>query len=293
VTEQLLGAKLAEGACAEIYAWGAGDSKVVKLAKPNTNLFALERELRHCHIAWRLGLSVPQPYDLVQANGRHGIVFARATGDTLLQKFAGYALSTASRPVPDAGPDYLEARTTARTLHLIHSKTSDDLPGQRASLERDIRRTDHLTDGEKDAVIGLLEALPHKRQLCHGDPNPGNFLLTEGGVVIVDWNNATLGNPEADLAEYVLMLRHARLPHGAPPEVVGLFEATREHSIRLFTTEYQSLTGIGEAEIDPWLGPIAARKLAADAITETERDALVSEVRQRLRQAGPDLPETR
>ena len=93
MTEQDLGAKLAEGACAEIYEWGPGGGKIVKLAKPNTNLFALERELRHCHIAWRLGLPVPQPYDLVQADGRHGIVLARASGQSLLQTFVANALS--------------------------------------------------------------------------------------------------------------------------------------------------------------------------------------------------------
>lgn len=281
MSEQLLGAKLAEGACAEIYAWGAND-QVVKLAKPNTNRFALERELRLCYIAWRLGLPVPQPYELVQADGRPGIVFARASGETLLQRFAAAALILAPGPVAAADRDHLNARTTAQALQLIHDKSSDAMPDQRVSLERDIRRTIHLTDREKDAVMSRLEALPRKRQLCHGDPNPGNFLLGAGGVIVIDWNNATLGNPEADLAEYVLMIRHARLPQGSPAQVVSLFEATREHSIRLFITEYQRLTGIGAAEIEPWMAPIAARKLAVDAIGDDEKDALIAEVRQRL-----------
>jgi len=282
VTEQGLGAKLAEGACAEIYEWGPGDDKIVKLAKPNTNLFALERELRHCHIAWRLGLPVPQPYDLVQADGRHGIVLARASEQSLLQSFVANALSMTPGHTSEPDQDPLQARTTARALHLIHSRTSDEMPSQHASLERDIRRTIHLTDREKDTVLALLDALPKRRQLCHGDPNPGNFLLTEDGVVVVDWSNATLGNPEADLAEYILMMRYAQLPRGMPQAAVSLFEARRDQSIRLFSAEYQSLTGIGAAEIEPWMAPIAARKLAADAISEGEKDALVAEVRRRL-----------
>lgn len=282
MTKQGLGAKLAEGACAEIYEWGPGDGQIVKLAKPNTNLFALERELRHCHIAYGLGLPVPQPYDLVEADGRHGIVLARASGQSLLQAFVANALSMTPRHASEPDQDPLQARVTARALHLIHSRTSDEMPSQPASLERDIRRTLHLTDREKDAVMGLLDAAPKRRQLCHGDPNPGNFLLTEGGVVVVDWNNATLGNPEADLAEYILMMRYAQLPRGMPQQAVSLFETSRDWSIRLFTTEYQKLTGIGAAEIEPWIAPIAARKLAADAISDAEKDALVAEVRRRL-----------
>jgi uncharacterized protein (TIGR02172 family) len=274
VTDGRLGEKLAEGACAEIFAWGSDGTQIVKVAKPNTNLFALQRELRHCHVAFRLGLPVPQPFDLVETDGRNGIVLERVVGESILQRFAAQALS------PDE--DCLHARTTARLLYRIHRQTADEVPEQHGSLERDIRRSEHLTDAEKDAVMALLEALPRKRQLCHGDPNPGNFLLRGDEVLVVDWNNATLGNPEADLAEYVLMLRYATLPAGAPPEVVRLFEASRESSIRMFIDEYQRLSGIGAAEIDAWIAPIAARKLAVDGINEAEKDQLAAEVRRRI-----------
>lgn len=288
VTDGRLGAKLAEGACAEIYEWGADGSKVVKVAKPNTNLFALQREHRLCQIAWQLGLPVPRPYDLVETGGRNGIVFERAAGESILQRFAALAMQQGQQL--EADRDCLDARATARTLSLIHGHTSDGLPAQRDSLERDIRRSVHLSDAEKDAVMDLLDQLPLKRQLCHGDPNPGNSLLAADKVIVVDWNNATEGNPEADLAEYVLMLRYATLPHGTTPEVVRLFEAARASSIRQFIEEYQSLTGIGAAEIEPWIAPVAARKLAVDGITDAEKDLLVLEVRRRLSQERNSAP---
>lgn len=274
MNDDRLGAKLAEGACAEIYAWGSDGTKIVKVAKPNTNLFALQRELRHCQVAWELGLPVPRPFELVETEGRNGIVFERVVGESILQRFAAQALA------PDV--DCLEARLTARMLYRIHTQTTEQMPEQYASLERDIRRSAHLSDAEKDAVMARLNELPRKRQLCHGDPNPGNFLLRGDEVVVVDWNNATLGNPEADLAEYVLMLRYARLPPHIPPAVADLLDASRESSIRIFIEEYERLSGIGAAEIDPWMVPIAARKLAVDGITEGERDELVAEIRRAI-----------
>lgn len=275
MSDDRVGAKLAEGACAEVYEWGDDGTKIVKLAKPNTNLFALERELRHCHIAHGLGLPVPRPFDLVVADGRDGIVLERVVGESILQRFAARVLA------PD--DDCLMAGATAALLHRIHQQTTDGVPEQYGSLERDIRRSKHLSDGERDAVMAWLDTLPRRRQLCHGDPNPGNFLLRGDEVLVVDWNNATLGNPEADLAEYVLMLRYASLPAGAAPEMVQLFEASREPSIRLFVDEYERLSGIGAADIEPWIPVVAARKLAVDGITETERGQLVDEVRRRLR----------
>jgi aminoglycoside phosphotransferase (APT) family kinase protein len=274
VSDVRLGAKLAEGACAEIYEWGGEGTQIVKVAKPNTNLFALERELRHCHIAHRLGLPVPRPFELVETDGRNGFVLERVPGESILQRFA------ARVQTPD--DDCLMAGVTARLLHRIHQQTTDEVPDQRGSLERDIRRSEHLSEGEKDAVMAWLDTLPRRRQLCHGDPNPGNFLLRGDEVVVVDWNNATVGNPEADLAEYVLMLRYASLPEGAPPEMVQLFEASRDRSIRLFIDQYERLSGIGEADIEPWIPVVAARKLAVDGVTESERGQLVDEVRRRL-----------
>lgn len=273
-----LGAKLAEGACAEIFAWGEDGTRIVKVAKPNTNLFALQRELRHCRIAHGLGLPVPQPFELVQTGGRNGIVLERVVGESILQRFAARVLA------PDE--DCLMARTTARLLHRIHQEASDEVPEQYGSLEQDIRRSGHLTVGEKDAVMAWLDTLPRRHQLCHGDPNPGNFLLRDDEVLVVDWNNATLGNPEADLAEYVLMLRYASLPAGAAPEMVRLFEASREPSIRMFVEEYERLSGIGAAAIEAWIPVIAARKLAVDGITETEAGQLVAEVRRWVGRRG-------
>jgi len=280
--DNYLGTKLAEGGCAEVFAWLDGDNKVVKLAKANTNLHALKAELRHSGIAWQLGLPVPRPYGLVQALDRDGIVFERATGETILQGFVRLAQTGVDGRPAEASADCLKARTTARLLYRIHSQTSDELPVQRGSIERDIRRAITLADAEKDAVVALLNALPLRQQLCHGDPNPGNILCDGDDAVVIDWNNATVGNPEADLAEYILMLRYAVLPSSMPAAAISLFDAVRESSIQQFVDEYRSLSGIGAAEVEPWMAPIAARKLAADAISDTEKGLLAAEIRRRL-----------
>ncbi|WP_258881251.1 hypothetical protein [Paenibacillus sp. sptzw28] len=44
------GNKIGEGGCAEVFEW-EDESKIVKLAKPNTSTAALQAELHHCRIA--------------------------------------------------------------------------------------------------------------------------------------------------------------------------------------------------------------------------------------------------
>lgn len=160
-------------------------------------------------------------------------------------------------------------------------------------MKYSIQSVDYLTLIEKEAVIAILDALPLKQQLCHGDPNPNNILIrNDGKAVVIDWMNASIGNPEADLAEYMIMIRYAVLPSELPSTVLEFFEPLRESIIHVFMEEYSKLSGINYEEVYPWLVPVAARKLSADAISEEEKSLLVEEIRRSLRekQGGGESP---
>ncbi|PQP84368.1 aminoglycoside phosphotransferase [Paenibacillus sp. PCH8] len=277
-----LGNKIGEGGCAEVFEWEDG-SKIVKLAKPNTITAALEAELHHCRIAWACGLPVPKPYDLVTVEGRSGIVFERIDGETIMKRFVDRAVEQSRMQKPlDVMEDFVDARITAQLFHQIHSHSVTHMPSQRENIKHNIVEAQYLSEAEKAAVIAQLDRLPMKQQLCHGDPNPGNILLRDNDAVIIDWNNASTGNPEADLAEYIIMIRYAILPPDLPHEATVVLDATRERSIQVFMEEYEKLSGIGYADIEPWIAPVAARKLIADAISDAEKKMLVNEIRRRI-----------
>ncbi|MDT9721681.1 aminoglycoside phosphotransferase family protein [Paenibacillus sp. ClWae2A] len=277
-----LGNKIGEGGCAEVFEWEDG-SKIVKLAKPNTITAALEAELHHCRIASACGLPVPKPYDLVTVKGRSGIVFERIDGETIMKRFVDQSVEQSRIQAPlDVGIDFVNARITAQLFHQIHSHAVSNMPSQRENIKHNIVEAKYLSEAEKAAVIAQLDRLPMRQQLCHGDPNPGNILLRDHDAVIIDWNNASTGNPEADLAEYIIMIRYAILPPHLPHEATVVLNATRDYSIGVFMEEYEKLSGIGYADIEPWIAPVAARKLIADAISDAEKTMLVDEIRRRL-----------
>lgn len=274
-----IGRKLAEGGCAEVFEWEEG--KIVKLAKPNTNEWALRREINHSRIAKNCGLPVPKVYGMVHCNGRSGIVFEQVEGETLMKRFVDHVVS-APHPqaaAPEGVDNILGAEITAKLLYQVHQQSGKGMPDQREVLVNDIRRTSYLAEDEHDAIIEYLDRLPVKKQLCHGDPNPGNIMLNNDNAWLIDWNNASIGNPEADLAEYILMIRYAILPPHVPKELNTLFDAAREFAIQRFIGHYERLSGIGYAEIEPWLPVIAARKLCADGISEEEKQHLIREAR--------------
>ncbi|WP_438445322.1 phosphotransferase family protein [Gorillibacterium sp. sgz5001074] len=281
-----IGEKIGEGGCSEVYA--IGDGRILKLAKSNTSFEAARKEYRNNQIAWECGLPVPQPYQFIEKDGRPGLVVERIVGETLMERFIRQMASDRSPERNDA-----DIRLTAQVLCRIHrmESVSSDLPAQRSSIKSDIRRAPYLRSDEKDAIISILDSLPPKQMLCHGDPNPGNLMIRpDGSVVILDWMNASIGNPEADLAEYILMIRYGVLPSFLPAGILNFFDSMREEIIGGFMDEYRTLTGMSDGVIAPWLVPIAARKLAADGIPDEEKMRLVRMIRQGLEDRGGDRP---
>ncbi|MGM0884995.1 MAG: aminoglycoside phosphotransferase family protein [Bacillota bacterium] len=277
-----LGAKIGEGGCAEVFEW-MDDTKIVKLAKSNTSFAALQGELHHCRIAWEHGLPVPEPFELVSIEGRSGIVLERIYGESILKRFVYRATEHSMiEQTINVADDYIDTKPTARLLYQIHSHSVTNMPSQRESIKNDILRSQYLNEDEKEAVITQLDLLPMKNKLCHGDPNPGNIIFRDNEAVIIDWNNASIGNPEADLAEYIIMVRYAILPPDFPQCANDVLNESRESSIQMFMDEYERLSGIGYADVESWIIPIAARKLSADGISEKEKNLLVTEIRRKL-----------
>lgn len=79
------------------------------------------------------------------------------------------------------------------------------LPAQRDRLTSKIRSA-AARCGES-----LLDALDHVppdvpgARLCHGDLHPGNVILGRAGPIIIDWFDASRGDPAADIARTVLL----------------------------------------------------------------------------------------
>lgn len=273
-----LGRKIGEGGCSEVFE--AGRNKIIKLAKANTSMDALRKEYLNHRIAWECGLPVPQPHDLTEVDGRPGIVLEHIKGKSMMDRFFDQVNIGRNNEVQQD-----DVRLTAQLLARVHQTAIEtkELPGQRSAIKTNILSVDYLDMSEREHIISLLESLETKQCLCHGDPNPGNIIVKDDGeAVIIDWMNATIGNPEADIAEYIVMIRYAVLPATFPEKTRSMFDAIREQLIGIFMGEYSKHTGISWIDVEPWLTVIAARKLSADAISEAEKMKLVAAIRNSL-----------
>jgi aminoglycoside phosphotransferase (APT) family kinase protein len=287
IPDRKLGRKIGEGGCAEVYEWEDG-SKVIKLAKSNTSAYELSIELRNNQAVWEQGLPVPRPYGLVDVAGRPGAIFERIAGESMMERFTAKLMQPKQQDQSEGNawdwdPDMrADIAKMAELMHSIHQHAVPGLPSQMDEMMNRIRHGHCLNDGEKETVIERLKQLPQKERLCHGDLNPGNIMIRDGEYVVIDWMNATTGTPEADIAEYIVMIRYGVLPPELPESAIAVFDAVREAFIQLFMEVYTQISGMTYAEIEPWLVPVAARKLSTDAIGAKEKQILTAAIRRQI-----------
>ena len=193
-------------------------------------------EFRLLQLLHSAGLAVPRPYSLDQS----GEIFS--TPYVVIEYIDGK---------PDFAPAHLDNLILQLATHLsrIHAVDCSQLdlsflPEQENIYARKLRERPANVDGSlhEGHIRDVLEAawpLPQHNTpgLLHGDFWPGNILWKDGRLVaIIDWEDAALGDPLADLA-------NSRL------EMLWAFGIEAMHR---FTHHYQSMTTLDFTNLPYW-----------------------------------------
>jgi aminoglycoside phosphotransferase (APT) family kinase protein len=118
----------------------------------------------------------------------------------------------------------------------------------------------------------VLAALPtdDPAALCHGDLHPGNVVLGTDGPMIVDWFDAGLGDPVADIARTTLLIAPDTDGAAPPRHLPGGDLALR----RRLLDEYLVARGaLDSARLDRWRAVMAIARIA-EGVDSTGLDAL-------------------
>lgn len=297
-----LGNKINKGITAEIFSWENGE-KILKLSKTIEYRQAMLAEYFNSQFAWNHGLPVPRPFELIEIDGRPGIIFEYIYGNTLMEYFVNPTLvhSNPKSAALESNYEYI-SRIAARLLNEIHKTPIENihsqkksiiastnktnyLPYQRESIMKSIHKTKYLKTSEKDLIINLLNSIPIKHQLCHGDPNLNNILIRsyDNKALLVDWMYASIGNPEADLAEYIINIKYEGLHKNSSNKFTRNIISIKKKLIDVFIDEYTKLSDITFDDIDSWIIPMSVKRLAYDIIGRAEKKLLVYDIRNRLK----------
>lgn len=241
------------GRTAEIFDWQEG--QVLKLYREWCRPEWVEQEARMTRAVYAAGLPVPVVLDVIEKDGRRGIVFEQITGPSMLADFS-------------ARPWHLirSAHLLAELHAAMHAREIPDLPPLRGNLAYRIEHT-ALAEATKSTALGTLAQLPDGQAICHGDFHPDNVLLSPRGLVIIDWMTVNGGHPLADVARTSLILRIASPP---PGPARNLFALVRDLYHTQYLKRYQQLRHVTRDEIEVWLLPVAVARTLEDIPNERQ-----------------------
>src|SRR5689334_528528 len=254
-----LGARLASGGSAEIFAWG--DEQVIKLFRDGVGPQVALNELERTRAARLAGAPAPAVFDTVEWNGRFGIVCERVRGTSMLDELLRGALDATAC-----------GRMLARWQLHLHRLSAPSLPAQSERLAQDIAVAP-IGEPARSVARERLARLSTDTRLCHGDFHPGNIVLSADGPVFVDWYDATRGAPLADAAQTSLLLLHAEPGLMPGAEAADRLQLVRAQMHTAYLAEYVSNIGGNRRQFDDWRFVVAAAR-ASRSRSATEREAL-------------------
>jgi uncharacterized protein (TIGR02172 family) len=253
---------IGRGRSAEVYEWKEG--RVLKLFIDSWTAEKVEREAATMAKVREAGLRVPVVDGIEEIDGRLGIVMEKIQGEVLGDMFLSKPWSAVRH-----------ARIMAEVHAQMHSCEVLKLPSFHEYLEHRIASTSVLSPDMKKEVLGLLARLPDGDTVCHGDFYIGNVMLTSDEPVTIDWYASGRGNPLADVARTWMLHGLATWPFGFPKRLA--IDPLRAFFNRAYLNRYLQLRPTSREEIEQWLIPILAARLAENVAGEKERFPLIIE----------------
>ena len=222
-TFDALGEVLGEGASCRVYAWGR--DRVVKVYRPAFQSLA-PIEYERALLIHGSGIPSPAVHELVEVQGRAGVVFDRIAGPSLLDE-----LVAGSHRAAEVG------RTVAALHVAVHDAEVAELPQLADTLS-----TRGVTD------------VPRGSAAFHGDFHPGNVLRGGGRLLVIDWSDAHLAPAAADVACALVTMRYRGLRSDHPD--VERIHWKRRTIADIYLDEYRAARPAVLEEVPMWFALI-------------------------------------
>lgn len=182
------------GNTAEVFDYG--DGKVCKLFYEGYPKDAVKREFRNATEVHRQGLPVPKVFEMVESEGRTGIVYEKIAGKSMLECIFEN---------PGNAGFYLEefVRLQKNWLKEVVVQASSAL-----SYKEYLQMLINGVGQEEASLLEEINGLPEGDTLLHGDFHPGNVLIsTDYRAVVIDFMNVCRGPALYDIARTYFLLK--------------------------------------------------------------------------------------
>ena len=262
-----LGPKIGEGLTAEIYQYNG--SRVVKLFREGVSASAAMYEAKIGRIVYSAGLPAPEVGEIVECEGRAGILFEEILGDSMLD-----VLSSNPWSMGKMLKLFVDVQQT------INSTAGSELPSAKERMARAIESEPRLSAEERKKLHMILKNVPDGNAICHGDYHPDNIIITANGPKVIDWVTAVRGDPVADIGRTALLLLSGT-PVGLGPVRRAVIKAFRGIFHLMYMRECRKVAGVTRKDIAPWL-PLWAAVRLGEGLSDQDKKWLVKLIKRSI-----------
>ena len=241
--------RIGAGACGEVFR--LDDETIIKLYYPRVKKEESEQEKALAKKAFVMGVPTAISYDIVEADGRTGVVYELIKSKTIGELIRGDE---------DHLEEYVDMyAAVCRQIHGIEAE-----PGQLPSF-KDINRSDipnvtGITEEERAYLHRFLDLIPDRMNCLHGDLNINNIMVQNGECCLIDMGEFSTGTPMFDLSRILFSMEFAGAAKGEFNSFYKLPQDIVTHILHLFLEKYFGCP-LAEAEKTypdaAWLYPLA------------------------------------
>ncbi len=244
---------------------------VVKVYRNADALDEIHRERQLARRALILGIPTAIPFDVVKVGDSYGSVF---------ELLNAKSFSKLIREEPENIDRYIgEFVDLLRKIHETEVDPAEMTDMKAVALDWARYLKGHIPDDQYDKLLALIEAVPERHTMIHGDYHTNNVEMQNGEVLLIDMDTLSFGHPVFELASMYLGF-------------VGFSELDHTGVERFLKLTYDVTTYIWHKTLSLYLGTADETR-----ITEVAERAMVVGytrlLRRTIKRIGYDDPEGR
>ncbi|MDD6735790.1 MAG: anti-sigma factor antagonist [Clostridiales bacterium] len=241
---------IGRGACGECYR--IDDETIIKLYYGDADIDWIEHEKMLSKKAFVMGIPTAISYDIVEANGRKGVVYELIKSKTL-----GEMIRADNTKLDEYVEKYADI---CKLIHSIHTN-DPEIPSFKEANREDIKNIMWITEEERNSLYRFLDLVPNADTCIHGDLNLNNIMVQNGECCLIDMAELSTGTPMFDVSRILFSMIYAAPENDDYYAFYKMPTATVKEIYEKFFRVYFGCDTVEEAEkINPdvkWLHPLA------------------------------------
>lgn len=189
---------IGKGACGECYR--IDDETIIKLYYGGMDISVIEHEKALSKKAFVMGIPTAISYDIVEADGRKGVVYELIKSKTL-----GELMRSDDGKLDEYIEQYVDI---CKTVHSITTK-DPEIPSFKDINREDIPNVTGITDEEREYLYRFLDLVPDMDNCIHGDLNINNVMVQDGECCLIDMGELSTGIPMFDISRILFSMIYA------------------------------------------------------------------------------------